>query len=425
MATWTLKENSTGVLEVTVEGAEWKKAQKKTFQQMKSRMNIKGFRKGQIPDAMVRKYFPKSAVYEMAAEEVANAALLKGIEETKIELVARPTLELKEADDDKAVLAFNCIVMPEVTLGDYKGLEVVKEAVEVTEEDIEKEIKAVQDRYADWVIREEEEAAQNGDQLVLDYAGAIEGVAFDGGSAEGQTLVLGSNAFIPGFEDQLVGVKSGEEKDVVVTFPEDYNEASLAGKEAVFKCTVHDIKYKDLPEVNDELIQKLKLEGVETVEQFKENKKEELTNRKENEAEEKFGADLIVKAVENATVEIPQVMIDTEIKALRDNYKNQLTQYGISEEQYMKAMNISEEDMNAQFAPQAESRVRESLILDAIAKAEGIEISDEDVEAEYNEMANMYGMDVNQIKNIVSPMSIKDSLSTQKAVQFLKDSAKA
>ncbi|MCF0106476.1 MAG: trigger factor, partial [Holdemanella sp.] len=386
---------------------------------------IKGFRKGQVPDAMVRRMYPKQAIYDMAVDEVANAALRQGIEETKIELVDRPTLDVKEADDDKIVLVFNCVVMPEVTLGEYKGLDVTKDAVEVTEEDIEKEVKSVQERYADWVIRDEDETAQDGDQLVLDYAGTIEGVAFDGGTAQQQTLVLGSNTFIPGFEDQLVGVKAGEEKDVVVTFPEDYNEASLAGKEATFKCLVHDIKYKELPEVSDELIQKLKLEGVETVEQFKEKKKDDLTKRKENEAEEKFGADLIAKAVENASVEIPQVMIDTEVKSLRDNYRNQLTQYGISEAQYMQAMNITEEDMNAQFAPQAESRVREGLVLDAIAKAENIEISDEEVEAEYNQMAEMYGMEVAQIKNIVSPFNIKDSLSAQKAVQFLKDSAKA
>ena len=425
MATWTLKENSTGELVVTVEGAEWKKAQKKAFTQLKARMKIKGFRKGQVPDAMVRRMYPKQAIYDMAVDEVANAALRQGIEETKIELVDRPTLDVKEADDDKIVLVFNCVVMPEVTLGEYKGLDVTKDAVEVTEEDIEKEVKSVQERYADCVIRDEDETAQDGDQLVLDYAGTIEGVAFDGGTAQQQTLVLGSNTFIPGFEDQLVGVKAGEEKDVVVTFPEDYNEASLAGKEATFKCLVHDIKYKELPEVSDELIQKLKLEGVETVEQFKEKKKDDLTKRKENEAEEKFGADLIAKAVENASVEIPQVMIDTEVKSLRDNYRNQLTQYGISEAQYMQAMNITEEDMNAQFAPQAESRVREGLVLDAIAKAENIEISDEEVEAEYNQMAEMYGMEVAQIKNIVSPFNIKDSLSAQKAVQFLKDSAKA
>lgn len=244
---WTLNEHSTGELEVVVDKESWQKAQKKVLNNLKKQMNLKGFRQGHVPEALIRKQISKAGLHEFAAEEVANEALAKGIEETKIELVARPTMELKEADDEKAVLVFHCTVIPEVTLKEYKGLDIHKEEVNVTDEDVEEEVKRIQNRYADWVLREEEEAAQNGDQVVIDYAGTIDGVPFEGGSAENYPLELGSNTFIPGFEDQLVGVKTGDEKDVVVTFPEDYNAADLAGKEAVFKCTVHDIKYKELP----------------------------------------------------------------------------------------------------------------------------------------------------------------------------------
>ena len=260
-STWTLKENSTGELEVTVEGEAWKKAQKKALKYAKSHMSLKGFRQGQIPDALVKKQLSSKALYDMASEEVANEALSEGIKEHNIDLVARPTLDVKEADDEKAVLVFTCTVLPEVTLGEYKGLDIKKADVEVTEEDVENEVKRVQDRYADWVVREDDDAAQLGDQVVIDFVGTKDGVAFEGGSGENYPLELGSGSFIPGFEEQLVGVKKGEEKDVEVTFPENYQAAELAGQPATFHCTVHEVKYKDLPELNDELIKKLKIEN--------------------------------------------------------------------------------------------------------------------------------------------------------------------
>lgn len=226
-STWTLKENSTGELEVTVEGEAWKKAQKKALNYAKSHMNLKGFRQGQIPDALVKKQLSSKTLYDMASEEVANEALSEGIKEHNIDLVARPTLDVKEADDEKAVLVFTCTVLPEVTLGEYKGLDIKKADVEVTEEDVENEVKRVQDRYADWVVREDDDAAQLGDQVVIDFVGTKDGVAFEGGSGENYPLELGSGSFIPGFEEQLVGVKKGEEKDVEVTFPENYQQLNL------------------------------------------------------------------------------------------------------------------------------------------------------------------------------------------------------
>ena len=421
---WTLKENSTGELEVTVEQDAWKKAQKKALNYAKSRMNIKGFRPGQIPEALVRKQISSKALYEMAAEEVANEALADGIKENNLELVAQPTLSLKEADDDKAVLVFTCTVSPEVTLGDYKGLDVKKDDVNVTDEDVEAELKRVQERYADWVIREDDEAAQLGDQVVIDFVGTKDGVEFEGGSGENYPLELGSGSFIPGFEEQLVGVKKGEVKDVEVTFPENYQAADLAGQPAVFKCTVHDVKYKDLPELNDELIKKLKIEDVETVDAYKEKTTNDLKAQKEREAEDKFTNEVLSKACENATVEIPQVMIDNEVSRMYREFEGRMQQSGFTAKQFLEATGQKEEDIRAQMSEEAASRVKTSLVLDAIVKAENIEASDEDVEKEFTNMSEMYNMDVEKIKSLISPESVKADLASQKALDFIKTSVK-
>ncbi|WP_279069871.1 trigger factor [Faecalicoccus pleomorphus] len=421
---WTLNEHANGVLEVEVDGDIWTKAQKKVFNNLKKQVNLKGFRKGHVPEALIRKQIPSQMVYEYAAEEVANEALAKGIEENKLELVARPTLEVKEANDEKATLIFNCVVIPEVTLKEYKGLDIHKEEVNVTDEDVEEEVKRIQNRYADWVLREEDQAAENGDQVTIDYAGSIDGVPFDGGSAENYPLELGSGTFIPGFEEQLVGVKSGEEKDVVVTFPEEYGAKDLAGKEAVFKCTVHDIKYKELPEANDELIQKLKREGVDTLEKYKEVTKEDLTKRKEQQAENQFTDALVSKVTEDAEVEIPEVMIANEIDRMYRNFENQMVQSGFTAKQYLEASGQSEEDIRNMMKPEAEKSVKTSLVLETIVKAEAIEASDEEVEAEYKKLSENYGMDIDRIKQMTSVDNIKYDLAQQKAIELLKNSVK-
>ena len=423
-SSWTLKENSTGELIVTVDGDAWKKAHKKAFNTVKNQMSFKGFRKGQVPDALIRKQVGKKYLFSLAAEEVANDALTFGIEEQKIELVDRPLLDIKETTEEAVVLSFECTVSPEVTLGEYKGLDIHKDEVVVTDEDVENEVKAVQDRYADWVLKEEGQTAQQGDQVVIDFVGTLDGVPFEGGQGNEYPLELGSNTFIPGFEEQLVGVKSEDVKDVVVTFPEDYQEASLAGKEAVFKVTVHDIKAKELPEVNDELIQKLKLEGIETVDQFKDSKREELKTRKENQANSKFEDELMAQVTENATVDIPAVMIEHEVDSMYRNFTNQMQGSGFTAEQFLQATNQTEEGLKQTFVPEAQKKVLNSLVLDAIVKAENIEVSDEEAETEYNSMSEQYGMPVEQIKSIVSVENIKADLATRKALDLIKASVK-
>lgn len=421
---WTLNEKSCGVLEVTVEGEAWKKAQNKAVKSLKSRINIKGFRPGQVPEALIKKQLGANAIFAEAAEEIANEALASGITEHKIELVARPTLDIKEATEEKAVLVFNCVVNPEVTLGEYKGLDIHKEEVEVTEEDINAEVERAQNRFADWVVREEGEEAQLKDQVTIDFVGEKDGVAFEGGSGESYPLELGSGTFIPGFEEQLVGVKSGDHKDVVVTFPENYQAADLAGQEAVFKVTVHDIKFKELPEANDELVKKLNIEGVETLEQFRAKKAEELKEQKERAAEDTFVNALVDAVCEASTVEIPDVMIDAQVDQEYRNFENRMMQNGFTAAQYLQAIGQTAEQVKETMRPTATQNLKASLVLEAIVKAENIVVDDEAVEKEFKDMSELYGMDVEKIKSIINPTNVKYELAQQKALQLIKDSVK-
>lgn len=421
---WTLNEHSEGVLEVVVDGEAWENAQKKAFNDFKKNVSIKGFRTGKVPEALLKKQISKEAIYDRAVEGVANEALVEAIKEHNLELVARPTLDYKDASDESVTLVINCVVSPEVTLGEYKGLDIHKDEVNVTDEDVEPELSKVQDRFADWVLREEGQPAEDGDQVTIDFVGKKDGEPFEGGSGENYPLELGSNTFIPGFEEQLVGVKTDDVKDVTVTFPEDYQAADLAGKEAVFTVTVHDIKYKDRPEVNDELIAQLKREGVETVEKFKEVTKEDLTKERERAADEKFTNDLMEAISDNATVEIPAVMIENEVDNLYRDFTNRMQQSGFTAEQYFAATGQTEADLKATMRPDAQRRVKGSLVLDAVIKAENIEISDEDVEKEYTEMSTLYNMDVEQIKKLLPAENIKDDLAQQKALELIKSSVK-
>lgn len=421
---WTLNEHSEGVLEVVVDGEAWENAQKKAFNDFKKNVSIKGFRTGKVPEALLKKQISKEAIYDRAVEGVANEALVEAIKEHNLELVARPTLDYKDASDESVTLVINCVVSPEVTLGEYKGLDIHKDEVNVTDEDVEAELSKVQDRFADWVLREEGQPAEDGDQVTIDFVGKKDGEPFEGGSGENYPLELGSNTFIPGFEEQLVGVKTDDVKDVTVTFPEDYQAADLAGKEAVFTVTVHDIKYKDRPEVNDELIAQLKRDGVETVEKFKEVTKEDLTKERERAADEKFTNDLMETISDNATVEIPAVMIENEVDNLYRDFTNRMQQSGFTAEQYFAATGQTEADLKATMRPDAQRRVKGSLVLDAVIKAENIEISDEDVEKEYTEMSTLYNMDAEQIKKLLPAENIKDDLAQQKALELIKSSVK-
>ena len=274
------------------------------------------------------------------------------------------------------MLDFTCTVSPEVKLGDYKAIRVKKPEVEVTEEEIDNEVKRIQDRYADWVIREDEEPAQIGDQVTIDFVGEKDGVPFEGGAGNDYPLVLGSNTFIPGFEDQLVGVKAGEEKDIEVTFPENYQAPDLAGQAVIFKVKVHDVKYKELPEINDELIANLKREGVETVEQYKEEAKKELLSHKEQEAEKKFTDEVLAQVVDGAIVDIPAVMIDNEVDRMYQQFEQRMQSSGFTAKQFLEATHQTEADIKEQMRNEAANRVKTTLVLEAVANAEDFKIDE-------------------------------------------------
>ena len=308
---WELKEKSTGELVATVEGEDWKQAQKKAFNKIKKNINIPGFRKGQAPAALIKKQIPAQNILMDAVEAVANDVLSDGVEEHKLVLVDRPELRIDEINEEKVILKFICAVKPEVKLGDYKGLPIKKKATRVTQKDIDAEVERLQQRYADMVVKEEGNV-ESGDTAVIDFEGFKDGVAFDGGKAESYPLEIGSGAFIPGFEDQLIGMAKEETKDINVTFPEDYQVAELAGQPVVFKVTVHEIKTKVLPEANDELIKEAKIKDVETMEDYRAYVKKNLSERKDRENEENFTNELLEKVVANAEVEIPDAMIERE-----------------------------------------------------------------------------------------------------------------
>lgn len=422
---WNLDKDSTGVLTVEVDGEIWEKAQKKTFNKLKAGLNVKGFRKGQIPDQMAKRYIGTDHICAAAVDEVANEALQEGIKEFNLDLVARPTLDVQEANKDKVILDFTCTVSPEVKLGDYKAIRVKKPEVEVTEEEIDNEVKHIQDRYADWFVREEEDPAQIGDQVTIDFVGEKDGVPFEGGAGENYPLVLGSNTFIPGFEDQLVGVKAGDEKDIEVTFPEDYQAPDLAGQAVIFKIKVHDVKYKELPEVTDELIANMKREGVDTVEKFKEEAKKDLLSRKEQESEKTFTDEILKQAVDGAIVDIPPVMIDNEVNRMYQQFEQRMQSSGFTAQQFLEATHQTENDIKDQMRVEAANRVKTTLVLEAIANAQEINIDEAAIEEQYKLMSDMYQMPVEQIKAIIVPENIEYDLKQEKAIDYLKEVAQS
>lgn len=422
---WTLDKDSTGTLTVTVDQDEWQKAQKKAFNKMKAGLDLKGFRKGQVPDALAKKQIGNDRILAGAIDEVANDALQAGIKEFNLDLVARPTLDVETLNNDEAVLKFTCTISPEVTLGDYKSIRISKPVVEVSEEEIDHEVEHLQDRYADWVLREEDEPAQIGDQVTIDFIGEKDGIPFEGGAGNDYPLVLGSNTFIPGFEDQLVGMKSGETKDIEVTFPEDYQAPNLAGQAVIFKVTAHDIKYKDRPEISDDLIKNLKQEGIETVEQYRTEARAKLEEQKQKDADEKFNNEVLDAAVDQAIVDIPAVMIDNEVDRMFRQFEQRMQGSGFTAEQFLQATNQTVDDIKNQMRDEAAKRVKATLVLEAIANDQGIEIAPERVEEEYKLMSDMYQMPIEQIKTIIVPENIEYDLKQQEALNFLKKTAQS
>lgn len=419
---WELKEKSTGELVATVEGDDWKRAQKKAFNKIKKNINMPGFRKGQAPEALIKKQIPVQNILMDAVEAIANDVLSDGVDEHKLVLVDRPELRIDELNEEKAILKFICAVKPEVKLGEYKGLPIKKKATRVTQKDIDGEVERLQQRYADLVVKEEG-TVENGDTAVIDFEGFKDGVAFEGGKGESYPLEIGSGAFIPGFEEQLVGMAKEETKDINVTFPENYQVADLAGQPVVFKVTVHDIKTKVLPEANDELIKEAKIKDVETMEDYRAYVKKNMTERKDRENEENFTNDVIDAVLGNAEVEIPDAMIERETDEMVREITQRLSAQGFTLEQFAQVTGQDEAKIRSEVRQDAEKKVRVRLVLEAVAEAEQIEISDEEIEAELKAIADQYSMQIEQVRNLISHDAVSYDLRQRKALELIKETA--
>lgn len=419
-STWQLNEKSKGELKATVNGETWTKAQDKAFKKLAQKVNLPGFRKGQAPLNMVKKHVGKQNILMEAIDEVAGEALMNGVKEHELQMIARPELGVEKIDENEVVLTFAITVKPEVTLGEYKNLDVKKDKVKVTAKEVEEEAAKLQEKFAELVVKEEGEAVENGDTAVIDFEGFKDDVPFEGGKGESYPLVIGSGSFIPGFEEQLVGMKANETKDINVTFPAEYQAAELAGQPVVFKVTVNEIKKKELPALDDELVKQAEIKDVETLEAYKEYLKKQLTEAKTNQAEEKYTNDILTKICENSKVEIPQIMIDDETDRLVNDFAQRLQSQGFSLDQFKQITGQSQEAIRAELGKDAEQKVNVRLVLEAIAAKEGIEVSDEEVEAEYTKLAENYHMEVEKIKELLDHNAIAYDLEIRKAMDLVK-----
>lgn len=417
-------EGNQGKLTVEVDAETFNKALDQAFKKVVKQVNVPGFRKGRVPRPIFEQRFGVEALYQDALDIVLPEAYTKAVEETSIEPVSQPEIDIEQIGKNEALIfTAEVTLKPEVKLGEYKGLEVEKVDTEVTDEDVENELKELQKRHAELVVKEDE-AATEGDTVVIDFEGFVDGEAFEGGKAENHSLELGSGSFIPGFEEQLIGVKAGEEKEVNVTFPEEYHAEELAGKDAVFKVKVHEVKSLELPELDDEFAVDVDDE-VETLDALREKIKKRLKESKEHEAKHTIENAVIEQAAENAEIDVPEVMIENEIDRMMKEFEQRLQAQGLNLDLYKQFSGQDESELKEQMKADAEKRVRVSLTLEAIAKAENIEVTDEEVEKELEKMSETYNLPVDQIKQILgSTDSIKEDLKLNKAVELLVENRK-
>jgi trigger factor len=412
-------EGNQGVLTVEVDAETVSTSLDSAFKKVVKQINVPGFRKGKMPRPLFEKRFGVESLYQDAIDLMLPEAYTTAIEETGIEPVDRPEIDVEQMEKGKTfIFTAKVTLKPEVKLGNYKGLEVETFETSVTDEDVDNEIKSLQEKQAELVVKEDGKA-ENGDTVVMDFEGFVNDEAFEGGKAENYSLELGSGQFIPGFEEQLVGLATGESKDVEVSFPEEYHAAELAGKPAVFKVTLHEIKGKALPELDDEFAKDVDDE-VETLDALKEKIKSRLEHDKKHEEEHYLQNTVVEKATANAEVEIPSVMIDNEVDRMLQEFEQRLQAQGMNLELYFQFSGQNEEALRGQMKEEAEQRVRGNLTLEAIVKAENIEVSDEEVNVELQKMADAYNMTVENIQAALGNLDgIKSDLQVKKAVQFL------
>ncbi|MBZ5749428.1 MULTISPECIES: trigger factor [Metabacillus] len=422
---WEKLEGNEGVLTVEVSAEEFTKALDEAFKKVVKQVSVPGFRKGKIPRGMFEQRFGVESLYQDALDIILPTVYPNAIDEAGIDPVDRPEIDVEQIEKGKnLIFTAKVTVKPEVKLGEYKGLEVEKLDETVTDEEVDNELKQLQERHAELAVKEEG-TIENGDTVIIDFDGYVDGEAFEGGAADNYSLEIGSGSFIPGFEEQLVGLETGAEKDVEVTFPEEYHAENLAGKPAVFKVKVHEIKSKELPALDDEFAKDVNDE-VETLEELKAQTRTRLEEAKKSEAENNLRDTLVEKAAEGVEVDIPNALIENEISRMMQEFEQRLQMQGMNLELYFQFSGQDEAALKAQMQEDAEKRVKYNLTLEAIVKAENIDVSDEDVEAELTKMAEMYNMPVENIKQALggSADGLKEDLKVRKAIDFLVENSK-
>ncbi len=420
----TLEKNM-AKLTIEVPAEEFEKAIEKAYQKNKGKMSVPGFRKGKVPRKMIEKMYGTGIFYEDAANIIIPEAYANEIENCELDIVSQPSIDVVQIESGKPfIFTAEVATKPEVELGEYKGVQVERKAVEVTDEEVDKALEEERDKQSR-MVPVEGRAVENGDMVTIDFEGFVDGVAFEGGKGTDYPLTIGSHSFIDTFEDQLVGKNVGEEVEVNVTFPEQYQAEELQGKPAMFKVAIKEIKAKELPELDDDFAQDVS--DFDTLAEYKEDLKKKLVEKKEEEAKEAFEEAVVEAVVSNAKMEIPAPMIDLQVKTMADNFARRITSQGLSMEQYMQFTGMTPEKLEEQMRPQALKTIESRLVLEAIVKAENIQATDEELDKELEKMASMYQMEVEKIKELISDKeknSMKLDIAVQKAVDFIVEQAK-
>ena len=413
------KEDGKVVIAFSATKEEFAKGLDQAFKRAVKRVNAPGFRKGKLPRAVFNKMYGEEALFQDAVDFVLPAAYTKAIDELEVSPLAMPDIDVKEISKEEGVKFEAAVtVKPNVELGEYKNLGLEKESVEVTDADVEERLDSLLSRQAEWQIKEGE--SKKGDIVVIDFKGFIGDEAFDGGEAKGYELELGSVSFIPGFEEQLEGKVAPVDTEVNVTFPENYQVADLAGKAARFEVTVHDVKEKVLPELTDEFVKEFSKEAASTVAEYKEKLKEEIKLEKENLAEKSYSDKVISTAVENAKVSVPAKLVEQEVNSMFEQFTGNLSRQGLSFDLYEQFTGKGEADLKAEMKSDAENKIKTSFVLGEIAEVEKVEVTEADIDAEVKELATMYNMTEEGIKQRISVEDLRGELVIQKTVDFLK-----
>ena len=417
-------EKNMAKLTIEVPADDLEKALQSAYMKQKNKISLPGFRKGKVPRQMIEKMYGAEIFYDDAANELIPKAYAEAYDEAELDIVSRPQINVVQIEKGKPfIFTADVATKPEVTLGEYKGLEIEKVSTRVTQKEVDAKIQEEAEKNAR-TITVTDRPVQDGDEVILDFEGFVDGVAFEGGKGENYPLTIGSGSFIPGFEEQLVGAEDEKEMEVKVTFPEDYHAEDLKGKEAVFKCTIHEIKAKELPEIDDEFA--AEVSEFDTLEEYKADIKAKIKDQKASEGKRKQEDQAVDAVVKNAQYEIPQPMIETQVMQMADDFAQRIQSQGISLEQYFQFTGMTADKMMDELRPQAIKRIETRLVLEAIAKAENIEISDEKLDEELAKMAESYKMEVDKLKEFMDEnekKQMKEDMAVQEAITFLIENA--